>query len=35
MLLALPLSSASCSGSISQYVPAVVGNGGGLVNVTV
>lgn len=36
LLLALiSLSFADCSGSISQSVPAVVGNGGGLVNVTV
>jgi predicted S18 family serine protease len=35
MLMLFQLSSASCDGSISQYVPAVVGNGGGLVNVTV
>jgi len=27
--------SASCAGSISQHVPAVVGDGGGLVNVTI
>jgi predicted S18 family serine protease len=34
-LLLVALScAASCSGSISQYVPAVVGTGGGLVNVT-
>ncbi|MDD5340262.1 MAG: hypothetical protein PHV13_03355 [Candidatus ainarchaeum sp.] len=31
----LQLSSASCSGTISQYVPAVMGEDGGLVNVTV
>lgn len=35
LLLALPASMAACSGSISQLVPAVVGEEGGLVNVTV
>ncbi len=34
-LMLVALSSASCNGSISQHVPAVVGKGGGLVNVTV
>ncbi|MEW6748514.1 MAG: S16 family serine protease [Candidatus Micrarchaeota archaeon] len=31
----IAIASADCSGSISQSVPAVVGNGGGLVNVTI
>lgn len=35
LLLALPASMAACSGSISQLVPAVMGDDGGLVNVTV
>ena len=34
LLLALSLSMA-CNGSVSQYVPAVIGDGGGIVNVTV
>jgi hypothetical protein len=35
MLIIAPLLSASCQGQISQLVPAVVGDGGGLVNVTI
>ncbi len=34
LLLAISLANAACEGSISQPVPAVVGNGGGIVNVT-
>ncbi|MBI5228287.1 hypothetical protein HY988_06870 [Candidatus Micrarchaeota archaeon] len=34
MLLFLPLLFAQCSGSITHYVPAVVGDNGGLVNAT-
>ncbi|MEW6723171.1 MAG: S16 family serine protease [Candidatus Micrarchaeota archaeon] len=34
LLLLISLSSAACEGSLSMYVPAVVGSEGGLVNVT-
>ncbi|MFH0738181.1 MAG: S16 family serine protease [Candidatus Micrarchaeota archaeon] len=35
VLLSLSLASADCSGQMSRYVPAVIGDGGGVVNVTI
>ncbi|MFH0885457.1 MAG: S16 family serine protease [Candidatus Micrarchaeota archaeon] len=35
LLLIISLSWAACTGNITQRVPAVVGNGGGLINVTI
>ncbi len=35
LLIFFSLAFAECEGEISQYVPAVVGNGGGMVNITI